>query len=119
MDSRPTEIRKKYIRLIDQHLDDLVNGRTDHMQEIGDFAEQLHIHPTHFSDTIKALTGNSPCGIYQLSILAVAQKLLADPALTIRRIALLLTYEPSQFTKWFKRFQGVTPKQYRAQILKS
>jgi AraC family transcriptional regulator, regulatory protein of adaptative response / methylphosphotriester-DNA alkyltransferase methyltransferase len=112
-------IKEKYEKLIDMQLDDLLKGRADQMQEIGDFAEQLHLHPTHFSNTIKELTGSSPCGIYQLRILETAERLLADPDLSIRRIALMLTYEPSQFIKWFKRFRGITPKEYRAQILKS
>jgi AraC-like DNA-binding protein len=28
-------------------------------------------------------------------------------------IAASLTYDPSNFTKFFKRFAGLTPKQYR------
>jgi len=114
---RPEEIKATYLKLIDRHLDDLLHGRVSEMQEIEDFADQLHIHPIHLSNTIKALTGTSPCGLYQVKIMEAAQKLLADPRVTIRQIAFLLTFEPSQFTKWFKRFQGITPKQFRAQLL--
>ena len=116
--TRPELILADYIRLIDEHLDNLVNLKADHMFEIADFAEQLHIHPTHLSNTIHELTGTSPCGLYQPRILEVARRLLAQPSYTIRQIALLLTFEPSQFTKWFRRFTGQTQQQYR-KFLKS
>jgi AraC-like DNA-binding protein len=117
--NRPAEIKSQYEQLIDKHLDDLVQGRTSAMLEIEEFAEQLHIHPVHLSNTIKELTGISSCAIYHGKILETARRLLGNPDLTIRQIALQLTYEPSQFTKWFKRLGGMTPKQYRLQILKS
>jgi AraC family transcriptional regulator of adaptative response / methylphosphotriester-DNA alkyltransferase methyltransferase len=117
--TRPAETQQEFLALIDAHLDDLVHLRATEMLEIEDFADRLHIHPTHLSNTIKALSGTSPCGLYQPRILAVAQQLLADPKLTIRDIALRLSYEPSQFTKWYKQLTGSTPKAYRLQILKS
>lgn len=117
--SRPEEIHQEFLALIDRHLDDLVHQRATEMLEIEDFAEKLHIHPTHLSNTIKELSGISPCGLYQPKILAVAQQLLSDPALTIRDTALRLSFESSQFTKWFKQLSGITPKTYRTQIQKS
>jgi len=80
------------------------------MLEIEDFAEQLHIHPTHLSNTIKEQAGTSPCGLYQPRILYTARQLLSNRQLSIREIA----YEPSHFTKWFKQMTENTPKAYRA-----
>lgn len=113
MPKRPTQIKEQYCLLIDHHLNDLVNGLADNMFEIEDFARLMFIHPTHLSNTIKEVTGTSPCGIYQGKILEVAKKLLSDPTLPVRDTALLLTFEPSQFTKWFKRLAGLTPQQFR------
>ncbi|MET4138167.1 AraC family transcriptional regulator [Pedobacter sp. UYP1] len=112
--NRPEQIKENYLQLIDKHLDDLIHNRADYMFEIEDFAEQLHIHSTHLSNTIKALTGTTPCGLYQTKILSVAKLLLQRPGLTIRQVALMLDFEPSQFTKWFKRFHGISPKEYRS-----
>ena len=117
--SRPEKIQQEFLALIDHHLDDLIHERATEMLEIENFAQRLHIHPTHLSNTIKDLSGTSPCGLYQPRILAIAQQLLHNPELTIKAIALRLSYEPSQFTKWFKHMTGITPKTYRAQILKS
>jgi len=113
---RPEQIKEQYCLLIDRHLNDLVNGLAEEMFEIEDFARLMFIHPTHLSNTIKAITGSSACGIYQVKILEVAKKLLSDSSLPVRDTALLLTFEPSQFTKWFKRLAGFTPQQYRKQL---
>lgn len=113
--TRPEQITEQYIRLIDEHLHNLISGKAIDMLEIEDFAGLLFIHPTHLSNTIKEQLGTSPCGVYQTKILETAQQLLSVTNKPIRQIALLLTYEPSQFTKWFKRFTGLTPKQFRQQ----
>jgi AraC family transcriptional regulator of adaptative response / methylphosphotriester-DNA alkyltransferase methyltransferase len=117
--NRPAEITSAYIDLIDQHLKDLVANKVDRMLEIEDLSRLLFIHPTHLSDTIKATTGTSACGVYQLKIIESALRLLSDPSLSIKEIALLLTYEPSQFTKWFKRITNLTPKKYWLKLLSS
>jgi AraC-like DNA-binding protein len=114
--TRPEQILADYTTLIDRHLDDLVSNRADRMLEIEDFAEHLHIHPTHLSNTIKEIAGQSACGVYQYKILQTAEKLLSNKLLSVKQIALLLTFEPSQFTKWFKRFSGQTPREWRKKL---
>jgi AraC family transcriptional regulator of adaptative response / methylphosphotriester-DNA alkyltransferase methyltransferase len=108
---RPQKIKDAYISLIDEHLRNLINCRIDRMFEIEDFAERMHIHPVHLSNTIKELTGTSACGLYQPKILEAAKQLLAEGA-KVRATALLLTFEPSHFTKWFKTLCGQTPRQF-------
>jgi AraC family transcriptional regulator of adaptative response / methylphosphotriester-DNA alkyltransferase methyltransferase len=120
MNTRPEQLTIAFTQLIDQHLADLVNLRATEMLEIEAFADLMHVHPTHLSNTIKAVTGTSPCGIYQEKITQLVRQLLANPNLKIRDIALSLDFEPSQFTKWFRRFNDVSPKEYRKeQFLKS
>jgi AraC-like DNA-binding protein len=115
--ARQHEIYTDYLREIDRHLADLVAGRATEMFEIRDFASVLCIHPTHLSNTIKLATGHSPCHDYQLRILAVAQQLLRDTDQPVAAIAATLTYDPANFTKFFKRFANAsTPKQYREQV---
>lgn len=112
--SRPLQIKETFIRLIDKHLNDLVHSRAEIMFEIEHFAELMFIHPTHLSNTIKELTGDTPCGIYQTKILETAKILLSDSTLPIKNVAFILSFEPSQFSKWFKRFTGESPKFYRS-----
>jgi AraC-like DNA-binding protein len=117
--SQPIQLYERYRQLINAHLRELVNGQAETMLDIEDFADQLCIHPTHLSNTMKAVTGTSACGVFQLEIGYVAQELLTDPSRNVQDVALLLDFDPSQFTKWFKRMYGLTPKTFRQQILKS
>lgn len=111
--NRPESITKQYIQCIDRHLDDLVYNRADQMLEIEGLAAILCIHPTHLSNTIQQTMGTSACGVFQVKIMERALQLLGQPGLSIKHIALQLSYEPSQFTKSFKRITGLSPKQYR------
>ena len=56
--ARQHEITSNYLSEIDKHLSDIVEGRATEMFEIKEFADILHIHPTHLSNTIKLATGH-------------------------------------------------------------
>ena len=114
--ARQHEITANFRRAVDEHLADVVAGRTLEMLEIRDLASQLHIHPTHLSNTLKLTTGHPPCHYFEARILAIACEQLRDPARSVAEVAIGLTYDPSNFTKFFKRFQGCTPRQYREQV---
>ena len=114
--ARQHEITVDYLKAVDKHLDDLMNDRVMDMLEIRDFADQLHIHPIHLSNTIKLATGKSPCWFFEEKIMAIAKNMLADTSISINQVATRLTFDPSNFTKFFKRFEGVTPKQYRENL---
>jgi AraC family transcriptional regulator of adaptative response / methylphosphotriester-DNA alkyltransferase methyltransferase len=114
--ARQHEITANYKRLVASHVADVAAGRATEMLEIRDFASQLCIHPTHLSNTLKLTTGQPPCFFFEAEILAVAQGLLRDTTRPVADIAASLTYDPSNFTKFFKRFAGTTPKQYREQV---
>lgn len=113
---RQKEIAKQYLKLLDQHIQYLKEGKAERTMEIREFAAALHLHPVHLSNTIKEVTGKSTCDLYEERLLKVAKELLANPSLTIAQVAAQLTYDPSNFTKFFKHFTGTTPKQYRASL---
>lgn len=117
MISRNEEIFQTYLTLIDEHLKDIVEGRTDTMFELRDLARRLFIHPTHLSNVIKEHTGKHPCYYYEQKLLAIAKSFLQDARYSVAEVARILTYDPSNFTKWFKAFEGITPSQYRAQLI--
>ncbi|WP_375434118.1 helix-turn-helix transcriptional regulator [uncultured Hymenobacter sp.] len=114
--ARQHEITADFLRAVDQHLADVVASRAIEMLEIRDFADQLHIHPTHLSNTLKLATGHSPCYYFEARIMDAARQLLRDTNRPVADIAANLTYDPSNFTKFFKRFEGCTPKQYREAV---
>lgn len=115
--ARQHEITADYLKAIDKHLDDVLSNRVLDMYEIRDFADEMHIHPTHLSNTIKLTTGKHPCFFFEEKIMEIAKAMLKDNTVSVAEIASRLTFDPSNFTKFFKRFEGVTPKQYREQWL--
>ena len=115
--ARQYEITESFLKEVETHVTDIVEGRATEMLEIRGLADRLHIHPTHLSNTIKLTTGKAPCFFFEAKIMDVARKMLADNRQSIASIAQLLTFDPSNFTKFFKRFEGITPKQYREQRL--
>ena len=110
---RQNQIMDDFLRELDQHLADLKEGKVEKTFEINDIASILHIHPTHLSNTIKETTGKSPCDFYEEKLMEIARQLLSESDMSIGDIAFRLTFDPSNFTKFFKHFQGMTPRQYR------
>lgn len=114
--SRQTEITNGFLEEVDKHLADILAGRADKMHHIKDYAAVLYIHPVHLSNTIKLTTGHSPCFFFEEKLINEARKMLREGQLTIAEIANLLTFDTSNFTKFFKRFEGVTPSAYRQRL---
>lgn len=114
--ARRHEIFADYLKELDKHLDDVLNERTNEMLEIRDIAGILNIHPKHLTNTIKELTGKSPCWFFEDKIMAIAKDML-QKNVPVKEIAFRLTFDASNFTKFFKRFEGITPKEYRDRVL--
>ncbi len=114
---RKNEIANKFLSELDKHIDDLKKSKVETSYEINEFAEKLFINPNHLSDTIKEVLGKSPCGIYEEKLADAAKELLINPKKSISDIAYTLSYDHSNFTKFFKRLTGFTPKEYRNQNL--
>lgn len=113
LSSRKKEIVQDYIAELDQHILDLKAGKVDRALEIREFAEILHIHPVHLSNTIKEVTGKSSCDLFEERLVNLSKELLLTTSLSVAQIARQLTYDPSNFTKFFKHFTGTTPKKFR------
>lgn len=113
---RQREITADFMKALDVHLEDILAGRATEMFEIRDIADLMHIHPTHLSNTIKMVTGQSPCSFFEEKIMNISRQQLRETTMSIAQIATRLTYDPSNFVKFFKRFEGVTPGQYREKV---
>ncbi len=115
LSARKKEIARQYLAELDKHILELKEGKADRAKEIRDFASVMHLHPVHLSNTIKEVTGESTCNLYENRLLAVAKELLLTTSLPVAQIARQLTYDPSNFTKFFKAYTGITPKKFRDQ----
>ena len=110
---RQKEILHQYTTELDKHMLELKAGEVEVMYEIRDFASLLHIHPVHLSNTIKEVTGKSACDLFEDRLVELSREMIATSSLSISEIARQLTYDPSNFVKFFKKFTGMTPKKYR------
>jgi len=112
--NRPEEIAANFLLELDKHIVDIVSGKKNIFNEIHDFADILCIHPIHLSNTVKEVTGKAPCYHCEGKLAVEAKKLLASSELTITQIAYRLTYDPANFTRFFKKYVGQTPSHFRA-----
>ncbi len=110
---RSEEITENYFQFLDNHIEDVVLGKTEEFMEINQIASALFISHKHLTDTVQKETGSHPCHVYDLKILDEAKKMLLETDKTISEIAKILTYDPSNFSKFFKKFIGKTPGQFR------
>lgn len=110
---RQSEIASQFVSELDKHLDELVSGQVETAYEINEFADLLFINPNHLSDTIKEVLGKSPCAVYEEKLVIISKDLIVNTNKPISEIARILDYDPSNFTKFFKRFTGKTPKEFR------
>jgi AraC-like DNA-binding protein len=118
--TRKDEITSRFLTLLDEHIQAILEGRVERMHRIKDFAADLYVHPTHLSNTIKLTTGKSPCDFVEERIVLEAQKMLGETSLSISEICYRLTFnEPTNFTKFFKAMTGATPSQYRKAIIEA
>lgn len=85
---------------------------------VKDVADYIHRSPEHFTKVFKAATGvNIKNYILQLK-LDVAKDLLATPNVPVSMIASEVGYDNfSHFTQIFKKYEDITPSEYRKKVL--
>jgi AraC-type DNA-binding domain-containing proteins len=111
--SRSKEITENYFQFLDKHILDVISGKVDDFMEINQIARELFLSHKHLTDILQKETGNHPCHFYDLKILDEAKRMLSETDKSIAEIAKILTYDPSNFSKFFKKFVGQTPGQFR------
>lgn len=115
--SRKDEITADFFSLMENHVQELLDGKTNRRMHAADFGQLLFIHPRHLTNTIKLTTGKSPCDFMEERLLLESQKLLAETTLSIADIAFRFGYnEPTNFTKFFKGMCGITPREFRKRL---
>lgn len=113
--TRSEEIKNLYFNYLDKHIHDVVSGIELDFKSINQIAQELNISHYHLTDTVQKETGQHPCHFYDLKIIETAKELLINSNYSIAEIAKMLTYEPSNFSKFFKKFTNKTPGQFRSE----
>jgi len=82
------------------------------------YADYLHVHPKYLSQVISTETGLTASEWIHKQVILEAKILLQDNTLSIGIIAENLNFpDVSTFGKYFKRYEGITPKQYRNTLI--
>ncbi len=78
------------------------------------YAEKMFITPKHLSSTVKAVSGNSPSKWISSFVVQETKLLLQTTNMSMQEIANTLNF-PNQsfFSKYFRHYTGLTPKEYR------
>ena len=104
--SKNHEITKKAILYISEHF----NGPLT----LEDVASHVHLHPSYFSTLFKTCIGSSFKEYLNMVRIEESKRLLANTDFSIIDIALAVGFEDqSYFSKVFKKYTGLTPKQFR------
>jgi len=100
------EIIKKAIQYISQNFSLQIT--------LDDIAGIVHLNPAYFSTMFKASTGSSFKEYLNMIRIEDSKRLLANTDYSIIDIALATGFEnQSYFSKVFKKYTGLTPRQYR------
>lgn len=110
---RSKEITENYFQFLDKHIADVVSENVSDFMEINQIASELFLSHKHLTDMVQKETGNHPCHFYDLKIIDEAKRMLIETDKSVAEIARILTYDPSNFSKFFKKFIGQTPGNYR------
>lgn len=107
--NRGEEIVKRLVQYIIKHY--------TQERSVAFYADLLHISPQHLSTTVNKITGKTVTDIIAKLVITDAEAKLKSTDLTIQEIAYSLNFpDISFFGKYFKRYTGMSPKQYRENV---
>lgn len=85
-------------------------------REVEYFANQFKMSSKRFAQKIKKITGSTPSDLITSAVIRNAKRLLSSTELSSGDIAAKLNFAtPSFFCRYFRRYTGVTPSQWRTQ----
>lgn len=101
---------------VDRFLKELPD-RLDHPWTLEEMARTTRLGRTHFSNTVRTITGDTPMEHLQRLRIGRAQQLLRSTKLCITEIAMTCGFSTSQhFARIFLHFSGKTASAYREQF---
>lgn len=104
--TKNNEIIKRSLLYIYEHFNTQIT-----LEEV---AEYVHLHPSYFSSLFKKSTGSSFKEYLNMVRIEESKRLLSNTDFSIIDIAIAVGFEyQSYFSKVFKNFTGLTPKQFR------
>jgi AraC family transcriptional regulator, transcriptional activator of pobA len=94
------------------------NIKSKHL--VTDYASLLNITPNHLNKLVKNITGKSPTKWIDDTLVLEAKVLLYQTNYSISQVAEEIGIDdPSYFSRLFKKYEGITPLEFRKKIEKS
>lgn len=103
---RKEELLWKFLALLPEHV------KTERSLQF--YANRLYVTPKYLTQTVKKLSGKTAGKFIDDLVIVEAKNLLHDHSLTIAQVADRLDFSDQFFfSKFFKRYTGITPSGYR------
>lgn len=98
----------------------LIEGNFLDLRQPGAYAELLNVTPNHLNALVKEHVGKQAGEIIRERVLLEAKRLLINRELTVAEIAYKLNFnDNSYFTRFFKKYGGITPEAFRVKAIVS
>lgn len=93
---------------------DLVWKHLADTREVSFYAKELCVTQKHLSRVVKEVTGKTPHEIIAGETLSMAVQLLQNNSLLVQQVADILHFsDQAAFSKFFKKYVGMSPAEYR------
>lgn len=113
-----SEARKAPLNATIRNFNKLIEENFIEMRLPGAYADLLHISPNHLNALVKEHLGKQAGEIIRERVLLEAKRLLVNQELSISEIAYKLTFnDNSYFTRFFKKYDGITPEVFRERFV--
>ena len=100
------------------HLRRLIEQHYKTLRRPGEYAELLHITPNHLNALCQEMLGRPAGEVIRDRVLLEAKRLLTNADMTAAEIAYELNFDDnSYFSRFFKKYEGVTPDEFRRRHL--
>lgn len=106
----------KFRKHLDDHFRDVLKGQVTTISNSNQIAKALSISADYMGTVVKKETGKTVTNWITERTITEAQSLISNTSLSISEISYMLTFQdPTNFSKYFKKHTGLSPKQYRKQ----
>lgn len=96
---------------------DLVWKNLHKTREVSFYAKELCVTPKHLSRVVKDAAGKSPHEIIADELLTLSMQLLQNEGMLVQQIADVLHFsDQAAFSKFFKKYTGLSPAEYRKRM---
>lgn len=107
-------IVEQFKQNLNQAFSDLLSGKTDQPLRVQTLAAKQFLNPGYFSTVIKNKTGKTVNQWIIEKTITEAKALLKSSQAPVQNVAYQLAFsEPTQFSKFFKKYTGLTPTAFR------